>query len=57
MYTIQMVWTTPYSEGYVFGTECGNGGYNIHSKDREMSEEPLIAQIHLKGQSEVIPSQ
>ena len=39
------------------GSSCGNGGQNVHSKDRGWGEEPLIAQVPLKGQQVVTSSQ
>lgn len=38
---------TLFSQGYILETppSGGNCGWNVHSKDREGSEEPLLAQV------------
>lgn len=52
MYSFQMVSTnTSLSQGSVLetATTTGNCGQQVHPKDREESEEALIAQVQLTG--------
>lgn len=51
-YTIHMVSTSPnFLEAMSLDSfHCENGGQNVHSKQRERDEEPLIDQVQLTGQ-------
>ena len=46
------------SQGYVLqnDSQCGNGGQNVHSKDRGEGGEPPIAWVQLVGEQEVMSS-